>query len=67
MFAQLKPLAAVLLASALALTAVRAAAATPTPAPSGSPKTLDAIVVTAERHPEKIHDTPRQTYTISAR
>lgn len=76
MFAQLRLLApwlatagfaAVLLASALALTAVAAAAATATPAPSASPKTLDAIVVTAERHPEKIHDTPRQTFTVSGR
>ncbi|HLW37105.1 MAG TPA: hypothetical protein VKR99_01625, partial [Candidatus Eremiobacteraceae bacterium] len=43
-----------------------AAAAVPSPSPSASPKTLDAIVVTAQRHAERIRNTPRQTFVVTS-
>ncbi|MDQ2817624.1 MAG: TonB-dependent receptor [Candidatus Eremiobacteraeota bacterium] len=52
------------LAANFALLAV--AAAVPTPAPTATPKALDTIVVTAQRHPTELKQTPREVYVVEA-
>jgi len=67
----LAPLKTALILFALALTltsnaptAVAAASVGAAPSPTASPKKLDAIVVTAQRHAESIRNTPRHTFLI---
>ncbi len=52
---------------ALALPAFAAAASPgPAPSPTATPASLGQIVVTAQRHPTRVHDTPRETFVIDA-
>lgn len=38
----------------------------PSPSPSASPKELDSVVVTAQRHATPLERTPRQTFVVTA-